>query len=76
MNVEIKIVARLLDENGKQVAKIDRKETGLAVTASTMGRDLGQEVGAALERITKKGVTGPKSPTMEVLSSWSDKKGA
>ena len=55
MQVELKVVGRLIDDDGRTVSRMDRKETGPATAASTMGRDLGREVGAALERIAKKG---------------------
>lgn len=55
MNVEIKVSGRLIDDDGNTVSKLDLKETGAAKMASVLGRDVGQAVGAALEKIAKKG---------------------
>ncbi len=64
MKVELKVVGRLVDVDGKTVSRMDRKETGPATAASTLGRDLGREVGAALERIAKKGVIDDRLKTV------------
>ena len=55
MKVEMKIEARLIDDDGQAGSWRRAKETGPAATASTMGRDLGRELGAALEKVYKKG---------------------
>ena len=55
MNVELKVVGRLLDAEGKTLSKMDLKDIGPATSASCLGRELGLAVGSALELICKKG---------------------